>query len=943
VGIKANDRPPIGRGHIVAAIAPPAEIELRQQVAGQLDPLDAVLFEKTLFLLKGLPELGVLLQVERELPCLVREVYGEHGPMFEEANIEEWREAESRVRLALNEFVQAAQSTYQGRLFAQDALQGLRLIDLTADQFDVVVMNPPFGAASHGSKDVIEACYPYSSNDLLAVFVERGLNLLRRGGRLGAITSRTCFFLGSFKDWRKKIVLDQSAPEVIADLGQGVMDDAMVEAAAYVLAYGEKNPITTVIRAIADSDRIDALDQCVRALRLGSADRRLFYAEKKSFILLPDIPFVYWASSETIKKFSSVEKFDPDKAKVCQGLSTSDNFRFVRAIWEVPYEDTIFCYYPTDGTDYCRFDDPIVQEYLVRRFLGRPKWAFHVMAGASQPWFSPITVKVQFARKGDQLRSFKDKSGKQKGVLRNPDYYHRPGISWTRRAVRFYPYAVPGNCVASASRYMAFPDHGKHAEALAVSASRMASAFLRFYGEKFEFPNFLVDNVKMLPWPSLSENVVRHFDDLINQKVEARRRAYQNFEPFHEFVVPAKVRDLCDGGKALAFDPFSLIGEEGERLVAEGYGFTQEQAEVVERDLREALTYQRRSRPVESDDEKQDDEEETDFLLDTSPYATEEAHVSYLLGCTFGRWDIRFATGEREPARLRDPFAPLPVCPPGMLQNGKGLSAQPQDLPKAYPIEVCWPGILVDDEGHPYDILEHVRNAAALIWGQNAGEVEDEACRVLSVKSLREYFRRTNGFFADHLKRYTKSSRRAPIYWPLSTSSGSYTIWLYYPRLTSQTLYIAINDFIEPKLKLVGTEVAALRAKGAARTGDDEKKFETLQDFDLELIGLRNTLLQIAPTYRPNHDDGVQITAAPLCTLFYYRPWHTVLKDTWAKLERGDYDWARLAMNYWPDRVRNKCETDKSLAIAHDLEDLYVEPEVKPKKSRGRKKAEGDE
>ena len=61
------------------------------------------------------------------------------------------------------------------------------------------------------------------------------------------------------------------------------------------------------------------------------------------------------------------------------------------------------------------------------------------------------------------------------------------------------------------------------------------------------------------------------------------------------------------------------------------------------------------------------------------------------------------------------------------------------------------------------------------------------------------------------------------------------------------------------------------------------------------------------------------------------------------KLEKGDYDWAHLAMNYWPERVREKCKTDKSLAIAHGLEDLYVEPEAAPKKARGRKKKEDAE
>ena len=37
----------------------------------------------------------------------------------------------------------------------------------------------------------------------------------------------------------------------------------------------------------------------------------------------------------------------------------------------------------------------------------------------------------------------------------------------------------------------------------------------------------------------------------------------------------------------------------------------------------------------------------------------------------------------------------------------------------------------------------------------------------------------------------------------------------------------------------------------------------------------------------------------------------------WKKLEAGDYDWAKLAMSLWPERVRAKCATDKSLALAH--------------------------
>lgn len=234
-GVKAKDRPQVGRGHVVAAVAPPAEVDLRKRFMEELDPLDAKLFEQTLFMLKGLPELGVLLQVEKELPALVRRVFGEHGPMFATEDIAQWQKAEARLREALTDYARAARSTYQGRLFAEDALQGLRMIDHCREVFDVVVMNPPFGELPVLSKPELEKAFPNSKGNVLTIFVERGLDLLRPRGLIGSITSRSCFLQSTFWRWREKVVLEKAAPYAMADLGFGVMDDAMVEAAAYVL------------------------------------------------------------------------------------------------------------------------------------------------------------------------------------------------------------------------------------------------------------------------------------------------------------------------------------------------------------------------------------------------------------------------------------------------------------------------------------------------------------------------------------------------------------------------------------------------------------------------------------------------------------------------------------------------------------------------------------
>ncbi len=56
-------------------------------------------------------------------------------------------------------------------------------------------------------------------------------------------------------------------------------------------------------------------------------------------------------------------------------------------------------------------------------------------------------------------------------------------------------------------------------------------------------------------------------------------------------------------------------------------------------------------------------------------------------------------------------------------------------------------------------------------------------------------------------------------------------------------------------------------------------------------------------------------------------------------MERSEYAWAHLAYSIWPERVREKCKADKSLAIAHGLEALYVAVPTAAKAKRGKKAA----
>jgi len=111
-----------------------------------------------------------------------------------------------------------------------------------------------------------------------------------------------------------------------------------------------------------------------------------------------------------------------------------------------------------------------------------------------------------------------------------------------------------------------------------------------------------------------------------------------------------------------------------------------------------------------------------------------------------------------------------------------------------------------------------------------------------------------------------------------------------------------------------------------------------------ELREFRDELPRVAALpSQPNLNDGVIITAAPLHKLFRLPKWAKDTRETWAKLERGDYDWAHLAYTVWPERVREKCRRDRSLAIAYGLEDLYEAPPASARPRRGRRAAVVDE
>jgi len=77
------------------------------------------------------------------------------------------------------------------RLFAEDTATSFELLDVLSAGYDTVVMNPPYDDFIPATKKYVDAAYPLTSNDIYAAFIERGAQLLRQNGYIGALVSRT--------------------------------------------------------------------------------------------------------------------------------------------------------------------------------------------------------------------------------------------------------------------------------------------------------------------------------------------------------------------------------------------------------------------------------------------------------------------------------------------------------------------------------------------------------------------------------------------------------------------------------------------------------------------------------------------------------------------------------------------------------------------------------
>lgn len=608
----------------------------------------------------------------------------------------------------------------------------------------------------------------------------------------------------------------------------------------------------------------DALRDTVAATNARSDVANVFMAATEQFGKIPNSPFAYWLNDGVREVFGRLGPFESPERTAKQGLSTSDDFRFVRVWWEVA------------GSSF---------DAEMRRWFPLAK------GGSRSTYYAAIPATVNWASDGSEMKAWTEfsYSGHWSRNLRNTDRYFRAGLTWPLRGVLFSAQAVPEGSIFSVAGKMAFAPQETLTAFLALFNSRLFDYLIGVSAGKVGGVQYEVGLISRLPVPDLGAEELAQLTRIARRAWSLKRSLDATTETAHAFLLPAGLYEQVTKMKRASVErELADLQAQIDDLTFSLYGISAEDRATIEAPSKATTSG---SDDVEEDSEDAD-EGDDEAVVGGGSYAL----ASWLVGVAFDRFDPRLATGERAAPPEPEPFDPLPSRSPGMYPEGE----EPADRSD----------ILVDDEGHADDLAARASAVA-------------ERVKVDAPENLRAWLAKE--FFPLHIKMYSKSRRRAPIYWQLATLSAGYSVWLYLHAFSKDMIFRVQNDYVAPKLAHEERRLETLTSELRDGATAAQRKTLAVQEAVVEeLRAFLDEVKRVAPLWKPNLDDGVIINFAPLWRLVpQNKSWQKELKSTWDALCEGKYDWAHLAMHLWPERVVPKCAKDRSLAIAHGLEDVF--------------------
>ncbi|MCA9678854.1 MAG: BREX-6 system adenine-specific DNA-methyltransferase PglX [Myxococcales bacterium] len=310
------------------------------------------------------------------------------------------------------------------RMCGEQLAAGVRFVRMVREsQYDLVVGNPPYqGTSKMSDKVYVEDHYPRAKADLYAAFLERGLQLVRKGGVSALLTMRNWMFIKQFSALREWL-LERYDLRMLGDVDRGAFDEVPNEVLAAVMSILRNESacaapgVAMQPTALDDKSYDRERTKRKRAGVLCQTARLEF--RTNVFRSIPQTPILYWWSSSRIQDYVGATKLG-DVACVRSGMGTGDNVRFLRRWWDVPLHSL----------------RPALR--LVESAWTGPanaEWVPFIKGGEGRSWIEPLTEVLRWRAGGLEVRvKNEDAPG---GRVVGEAFFFTPGVAFTLIGDRF--------------------------------------------------------------------------------------------------------------------------------------------------------------------------------------------------------------------------------------------------------------------------------------------------------------------------------------------------------------------------------------------------------------------------------------------------------------------------------------------------------------------------
>ena len=691
--------------------------------------------------------------------------------------------------------------------------------------YAVVATNPPYMGSSNMGQVLsswVKKHHPQAKSDLFAAFIERCLKLAdAEHGLVSMITMQAWMFLGSFEKLRRHILRDVP-PVTMLHLGERAFDSIggeVVSTTAFVLEQGRSaDKACEYIRTVPGNSEAEK-EHLLRDALTDASDLR-FSARPHTLLALPGARLAYWLSPAMTRAFTMGKPLG-EVAAPKQGLATADNARFLRQWFEVSRSRTCF---NSDSRETAA--------------ASGAKWFPHLKGGKFRKWWGNQDYVINWEHDGAELWDFRPRS-----VIRNPDSYFKPAISWSR---------LSNGDIGFRLSSCGFIENDKSPFIVSDSSNQVLLSLLNSSTTNHLMaalaPTIMFEIGQLSELPLFYNNESNHIPIVGSSTASKLIHLFQNdwnaYETSWNFQTSPLIQRTRSGGSLqdalerwwqdslCAAREAQALEIENNRYWAEIYSL-QDEVPIKVPLNRVSLTSNPYFRYAPNKGSARTDEE---YLHLFTVDAIRDL-ISYGVGCLFGRYSLDV---------------------PGPILANQGSSIQ--DFLEIVPQPTFTPdedGVIPITSGEWFtdDIVTRFRSFLASAFGKEHLEANLRLIEDSLSKSLREYF--VKDFYKDHCRRYSNR----PIYWMVSSrpdNKASFQALIYLHRYTSDTLNTVLGDYLREFQAKLRAEIGHLeRSKTAAdqkRADAHRKALTECEDYERDILfPLASRRLSI------DLDDGVLV------------------------------------------------------------------------------------